>query len=403
MASKYSVSQVNQYIKAMFKQDFFLSDICIEGEVSNCKYHSSGHIYFTLKDVNSSISAIMFKGNRDSGLRFQLSDGMKIEAKGSVESYERDGRYQIYVSFVKKAGLGDLYERYLKLKEELEDFGLFSEVYKKDIPKFCRRIGIVTSGTGAAIRDIVSVSRRRNPYVELILYPAIVQGDFAAPSIVRGIEILDKLHVDCIIVGRGGGSLEDLWAFNEEVVARAIFDANTPIISAVGHETDFTIADFVADLRAATPSAAAELANFDYYHFVQNLGSIRYTLRSLMQSKMDRIGHRLHSANLRLDALSPATRLRESRARALQYSILLQNGMHEKFHRVKHRFLFAAEKLHALSPLNRISGGFAFVTDEHNRRVKSVKEVNHGDDLKLRLRDGQIYARVTEIENGEEK
>lgn len=375
-----------------------MSNVCIEGEVSNCKYHSSGHIYFTLKDVNSSISAIMFKGNRALGLNFLMSDGMKVEVKGSVESFERDGRYQIYVSSVKKAGMGDLYEKYLKLKEELEDFGLFAMEYKKPIPRFCKRIGIVTASTGAAIRDIISVSKRRNPYVEMILYPTIVQGEYAAHSIVSGIQTLDTLDLDCIIVGRGGGSIEDLWAFNEEIVARAIFDASTPIISAVGHETDFTIADFVADLRAATPSAAAELANFDARQLEEMLGNVAYTLWHLLEVKLEQTRRRWQLCTAKLAGLSPHAKIRENRAKALHLSILMQNLMQERCQRTRQRFLIDVERLHALSPLQRISSGFAFVLDSKGQRVSSVTQVKDDEELLLHVKDGRIYAKVMETE-----
>ncbi|MEE1028878.1 MAG: exodeoxyribonuclease VII large subunit, partial [Agathobacter sp.] len=259
----YTVGQVNNYIKNMFAQDFLLHRISIKGEVSNCKYHSSGHIYFTLKDSAGTISAIMFAGNRR-GLNFQMKEGDKVIVTGSVEIYERSGSYQIYAREIELDGEGNLYLKFEALKRELEEMGMFAPEYKQPIPKYSKRIGIVTAPTGAAVQDIRNISYRRNPYVQLILYPALVQGDGAAESIVNGIRALEHIGVDVIIVGRGGGSIEDLWAFNEEIVARAIFDCQIPVISAVGHETDWTIADYVADMRAPTPSAAAELAVYDY-------------------------------------------------------------------------------------------------------------------------------------------
>ena len=258
----YSVGQVNTYIQNMFAQDFMLHQISIKGEVSNCKYHSSGHIYFTLKDQTGTIAAVMFSRYRR-GLAFQMKEGDKVVVTGSVEVYERDGKYQLYAREIELEGAGNLYLKFEALKRELEEMGMFDAAYKKPIPRYATRIGIVTAPTGAAIQDIRNIAARRNPYVQLILYPALVQGDGAAASIVRGIHALDVLGVDVIIVGRGGGSIEDLWAFNEEEVARAIFACNTPVISAVGHQTDTTISDYVADLRAPTPSAAAELAVFD--------------------------------------------------------------------------------------------------------------------------------------------
>ena len=241
----------------MFVQDFMLNRISVRGEVSNCKYHRSGHIYFTLKDEGGALSCVMFAGSRR-GLAFPMKDGDRVVVRGAVDVYERDGRYQLYAREIALEGAGLLYERFLALKAELEEMGMFAPEYKQPIPAYVKRLGIVTAPTGAAVRDIQNIALRRNPFIQLILYPALVQGEGAKESIVRGIETLDALGLDAIIVGRGGGSIEDLWAFNEECVARAIFNCRTPVISAVGHETDTTIADFVADLRAPTPSAAAE-------------------------------------------------------------------------------------------------------------------------------------------------
>lgn len=264
MKNVYSVGQINTYIKNMFAQDFMLNRVSIKGEVSNCKYHSSGHIYFTLKDASGTIAAIMFAGNRRNGLKFAMKEGDKVVVTGSVEVYERDGKYQLYAREIELDGAGNLYLKFEALKRELEEMGMFAPEYKKPIPRYAKRVGIVTAATGAAVQDIRNIAARRNPYVQLILYPAQVQGDGAVPSIINGIHALDALGVDVMIVGRGGGSIEDLWAFNEEAVARAIFECETPVISAVGHETDTTIADYVADMRAPTPSAAAELAVYDY-------------------------------------------------------------------------------------------------------------------------------------------
>ncbi|MEE0348847.1 MAG: exodeoxyribonuclease VII large subunit, partial [Lachnospiraceae bacterium] len=244
----YWVSEINRYIKHIFDSDFALGRIYIKGEVSNCKYHSSGHIYFTLKDNQSQLSCIMFASNRD-GLAFELQEGQSVVVFGNITTYERDGKYQLYAKEIKLDGAGILFEKYMQLKKELEEEGLFAPEYKQSIPFFSNKVGIVTAITGAAIHDIQNIATRRNPYIQLYLYPAQVQGQGAAESIVRGIQVLDQMDMDVIIVGRGGGSIEDLWAFNEEIVARAIFECCTPVISAVGHETDVTIADFVADLR----------------------------------------------------------------------------------------------------------------------------------------------------------
>ena len=263
MRNVYSVKQVNSYIKNMFTQDFMLNRIYVKGEVSNCKYHTSGHIYFSLKDESGTLACIMFAGQR-AGLTFRMREGQQVIVLGSVTTYERDGKYQLYAKEIILDGAGLLYEKFEALKKELEEMGMFAPEYKQPIPFYAKRIGIVTAPTGAAIRDIMNIASRRNPYVQLILYPALVQGKDASESIIKGIGMLEAKGVDLIIVGRGGGSIEDLWAFNEESVARAIFNCAVPIISAVGHETDTTIADYVADLRAPTPSAAAELAVTEY-------------------------------------------------------------------------------------------------------------------------------------------
>ena len=288
MGNIYTVSQVNSYIKSMFAQDFALNKISVKGEISNCKYHPSGHIYFTLKDGGSQIGAVMFSSQR-LNLKFRLEEGQQVVVQGTIDVYERDGRYQLYARQITREGTGDLYLRFEQLKQELEEMGMFDGSYKQPIPKYARRVGIVTASTGAAIRDIMNISARRNPYVQLVLYPALVQGTEAKYSIVRGIETLDAMGLDVIIVGRGGGSIEDLWAFNEEMVARAIFNCSTPIISAVGHETDVTIADYVADLRAPTPSAAAELAVFDYSQFEAKCQLYQRTLERTMKNRLERV------------------------------------------------------------------------------------------------------------------
>ena len=299
MADFYTVSQISAYIKNIFARDFVLSRIVIRGEVSNCKYHPSGHVYFTLKDSGAQISCVMFARDRER-LGFKLNDGQQIDASGQVNIYEKGGSYQLYVRDCRLAGAGELYEKYLKLKEELSEMGMFDPMYKKPIPAYVKSIGIVTASTGAAIRDIENISRRRNPYVRLVLYPALVQGEGAKESIAEGIGCLDKLGLDVIIVGRGGGSIEDLWAFNEKIVAQAIFDAETPIISAVGHQTDFTIADFVADLRAETPSGAAELATYEFDELEKELDSFEQAMMSALNHKLMLKRHRLEALNERL-------------------------------------------------------------------------------------------------------
>ena len=315
MRNVYTVGQVNSYIKNMFSQDFMLHSIYIKGEVSNCKYHSSGHIYFTIKDEKGSMACVMFAGYRKD-LLFRLEEGMQVVAGGSVEVYERDGKYQLYAREILQDGAGYLYERFERLKRELAERGLFAPEYKQPIPRYIRTLGVVTAPTGAAVQDIINITRRRSPYVQIILYPAIVQGEQAAASIIRGIRALEHLGVDVMIVGRGGGSIEDLWAFNEEAVAQAVFDCSVPVISAVGHETDTTIIDYVADLRAPTPSAAAELAVYDAARLEEQLRAARGELNTRMCSRMGMARlHASHAAD-RLRCLSPSNQIREKRMQA---------------------------------------------------------------------------------------
>ena len=391
----YSVGQVNNYIKNMFAQDFFLHRISVKGEVSNCKYHTSGHIYFTLKDSGGTIGAIMFAGNRG-GLSFPMKEGDKVVVTGSIEVYERDGRYQLYAKEIEPDGAGSLYLKFEALKKELEEMGMFADEYKQPIPKFARRIGVVTAPTGAAVQDIRNVSARRNPYVQLILYPALVQGEGAAASIVNGIRALEQMHVDVMIVGRGGGSIEDLWAFNEEIVARAIFDCTVPVISAVGHQTDWTIADFVADLRAPTPSAAAELAVFDYAQTMGELRELRRRLDVSARRKLDQARAVLERQAMRLRYLSPESRLNENRRRAVDYGDRLGARMQEIFRNKKHRLALLAGRMEACSPVRRLGAGYAYVSVE-GRRLASVGQVREGDTLQVELMDGRLEAEIRTV------
>lgn len=310
----YTVKQVNSYIKNMFTQDFMLNRIYVKGEVSNCKYHTSGHIYFSLKDESGTIACVMFAGQRG-GLSFHMREGQQIIVLGSVNVYERTGSYQLYAQEIRLDGEGTLYEKYQMLKQELEEMGMFAPEYKKAIPRYAKRIGVVTAPTGAAVRDIMNISARRNPYVQLLLYPAQVQGEGAKESIVRGIRMLETKNVDVIIVGRGGGSIEDLWAFNDECVARAIFDCQVPVISAVGHETDVTIADYVADLRAPTPSAAAELAVWDYRQLQGYLDECRLRMNRSMTGTIRINRLRLKELDVRLSYLHPRHKLQDQQQR----------------------------------------------------------------------------------------
>ena len=396
MKKVYGVTQINRYIRNMFAQDFVLHQVCVKGEVSNCKYHSSGHIYFTLKENNSAISAIMFAGNRG-GLSFRMKDGDKVEVTGSIEVFERDGRYQIYAKEITLAGAGDLYARFLQLKQELEAMGMFAEEYKKPIPQYAGRIGIVTAPTGAAIQDIRNIAARRNPYVQLILYPALVQGEGAKESIVNGIHALDAMHLDIIIVGRGGGSIEDLWAFNEEIVARAIFECETPVISAVGHEVDYTIADYVADLRAPTPSAAAELAVYDRNQMLQRIRTDRVHLMRSMKSKIAVIQGRMETLKARLMQQSPVYRLNSQKQYLEELQLRLEHGMTQQLDKNRARLRMLAQHFDDISPLKRLGQGYAYVSDSRQNGLKSVSQVSKGEQLQISVKDGTVKARVEEI------
>ncbi len=393
----YTVGQVNTYIKNMFAQDFLLHRVCVKGEVSNCKYHTSGHIYFTLKDAAGTISGVMFAGNRR-GLAFRMKEGDRVVVTGSIEVYERDGKYQLYAKEITLDGEGDLYLRYEALKHELEEMGMFAQEYKKPIPRYVKRVGIVTASTGAAIQDIRNIASRRNPYVQLILYPALVQGDGAAESIVNGIHALDLLGVDVMIVGRGGGSIEDLWAFNEEIVARAIFECETPVISAVGHETDTTIADYVADLRAPTPSAAAELAVYDVERLMQDIASCENRLNRLMKNQAVLTKNRLLSYAARLKVLSPEYQLNSKKQYAAELEDRLGRTMRDVLNQKRHRMELLARDMDGLSPLKKLSQGFSFVSDMEGKNLSGVDQVETGDHIKIQMTNGCLEATVDKKE-----
>lgn len=396
MKNVYSVGQVNRYVKNMFTQDFFLQKVYVKGEVSNCKYHTSGHIYFSLKDETGTISCVMFAGQRR-GLGFSMKDGDKVVAGGTVDVYERDGRYQLYAKEITLEGAGALYERFLALKQELEEMGMFAQEYKQPIPPFVRKLGVVTAPTGAAVQDIRNVSLRRNPYLQIILYPALVQGEGAAESVAKGIRMLDEAGVDVIITGRGGGSIEDLWAFNEEIVARAIFECRTPVISAVGHETDFTIADFVADLRAPTPSAAAELAVYDYRSVLEAAGSLRERLHRAMWGKTELFRERLLSYQTKLSYVSPQNRLREDRQRMISLEEALETAMDLKIKEERQRLSVYLERFSGLSPLKKLNQGYSYVADEKGKTVTSVDGIKAKDRLFISVTDGTIETEVSSI------
>ena len=396
MSSVYSVGQVNTYIKQMFQQDFMLNRMFVRGEVSNCKYHTSGHIYFSLKDEMGTIACVMFAGNRR-GLAFRMKDGDRVVVGGSVNVYERDGRYQLYAKDIKLEGAGILYERFLALKAELEEMGMFASEYKQQIPSYVRRLGVVTAPTGAAIQDIRNISYRRNPYIQIVLYPALVQGEGAKESIAAGIEALDQMNLDLIIVGRGGGSIEDLWAFNEEVVARAIFQCNTPVISAVGHETDTTIADFVADLRAPTPSAAAELAVADIRGILEQIEAYQNRLQYAMQNRILLYRRKVEGYEARWNYLSPQNQIFEKRQRLLEVEERLQNRMKWVLTDRKHRMQMYIQQMKGLSPLDKLNQGFSYVEDESGAAVVRVQQVKVGSKVRIQVSDGALDAQIEGI------
>lgn len=393
MNRTWSVGEVNRFIGSLIGQEYLLRNIAVSGEVSNCKYHTSGHIYFSLKDKEGAIRCVMFAGQRK-GLAFRMKDGDKVVVSGSVGVYERDGTYQLYARKIDLEGSGQLYARFLELKQELEDMGMFAPEYKQPIPKCVRRLGVVTASTGAAIQDICNITRRRNPYVQIILFPALVQGDGAKESIVRGIRILDRAGVDVIIVGRGGGSIEDLWAFNEECVARAVFDCQTPVISAVGHETDTTIVDYVADLRAPTPSAAAELAVMDVHAFDLQLTQLKERLYQDMCSVLERKKQELVHRRLKLTASSPMNRLQQKKQYLDELSGRMTYRMQQKYTTSRNRLEVYIGRLEGLSPLARLSRGYAFVADPTGKGIISVEQVDPGETVTIHVANGQIEAVV---------
>lgn len=408
----------------MFSQDFLLRRLSVKGEVSNCKYHTSGHIYFTLKDRGGTLAAVMFAGQRR-GLQFRLEEGQQVVVKGTVDVYERDGKYQLYAQEIELAGRGDLYVKFEKLLRELEEMGMFDAQYKRPIPKYAKRVGIVTAPTGAAVRDIINISKRRNPYVQLVLYPALVQGEGAKDSIVHGIQTLDAMGLDVLIVGRGGGSIEDLWAFNEEAVARAIFACETPVISAVGHETDVTIADYVADLRAPTPSAAAELAVFDHGQFLADLEARKRKLDREMGFFLDSVKGRLKRDELKIRIHHPQRIINEKRQRLADIEDVmnrrlgkmlddsrrgvtmkadtLERIMERRLEQDKKRLALASGKLWGLSPLKKLGQGYGFVTDESGARLASVKQAPVGSKIHVQVADGKLTASVEKSEEAESR
>lgn len=392
----YSVSEINNYVKQLLDNDENLKYIFINGEISNFKAHYSGHLYLTLKDDKATLKAVMFAGNA-AKLRFRPENGMKILAFGTVSLFPRDGSYQFYISDMQPDGIGALSIAYEQLKKKLEAEGLFSPLHKKQIPRFPERVGVITSETGAAVQDIFNVLSRRFPSAEVVLRPAKVQGDGAAQDIAKAIKLFNETKAaDVLIVGRGGGSIEDLWAFNEEIVARAVFESKIPVISAVGHETDYTICDFVADLRAPTPSAAAELAVPDKMELKGDLLSYEQHLFGLLKNKIINERMRLKSIEQKDVMRNPATRINESRRELVFISEKLEGLTVNTVNDNKKKLSVLAGKMDALSPLGVVSRGYA-LADINGRLVKSIADVAVNDEISLKVADGVINARVLSV------
>ena len=383
-----TVTQLNKYLKDRFDEDENLGAILVKGEISNFKNHYTGHLYFTLKDENSLIKCIMFKSYAER-LAFKPKDGMKVMVFGSVSVFERDGVYQIYAKQMMEDGMGDLHEQFEKLKAQLEAEGLFDESHKKPIPLYPKVVGVLTSQTGAVIRDIINVSTRRNPNVYIRLLPVPVQGPEAAEQIAEKIKIMnDQKLADVLIIGRGGGSLEDLWPFNEEIVARAIYQSELPIISAVGHETDFTIADFVADLRAPTPSAAAELAVPDVYELKQKINNYQNRYRLALKKKIELMKLRYEKCMKSRVFTDPMRKIRDMDVTLDSYVQRLENKIKIMQKDNKTSYIELVTKLDTLSPLKTLTRGYS-LTEKDNKIVKSVNELNKNDKVKLKFHDGE--------------
>ncbi len=391
-----TVSQVNMYIKNMFVRDYALRQLRVKGEISNCKYHSSGHIYFTIKDQSSQLSCVMF-ATYTRGLAFRMKEGQSVIVSGNISVYERDGKYQMYAMSVTQDGVGKLYEEYEKLKKRLLAEGLFDDSKKKKIPRFAQKIGVVTAQTGAVIQDICNVSNRRNPYVQIILYPAKVQGKDAHQTIIKGLQYFEKSDVDIVIIGRGGGSIEDLWAFNQEELAYAIAACTKPVISAVGHETDTTIADYAADLRAPTPSAAAELAVFSYRDYEIALQEYRYTLNRYMENVLQIKRLQLKQYETVLSHASPKDLIAQRRLFLAECADRMTYLIEQKILSAKHQLALYAEELKGLSPLQKLQDGYSYVENAQGKNVNQVKNLTKGEILTVKMTDGQAKVSVEEI------
>ncbi|KAB3527568.1 exodeoxyribonuclease VII large subunit [Alkaliphilus serpentinus] len=395
-----SVSELNQYIKRVLTNDPILFNLKVQGEISNFKHHNSGHMYFTLKDEGNRISCVMFKSNAKK-LKFKVKEGMKVTLAGYISIFERDGQYQLYANSMEPMGVGALYLAFQQLKEKLEKEGLFDKTVKKKLPYLPKKIGVITSPTGAAIRDILSIITRRFPNIHIVVYPVLVQGEGAAKDIASAINKANlDTELEVLIVGRGGGSIEELWAFNEEIVARSIYRSRIPVISAVGHETDFTIADFVADLRAPTPSAAAELAVPEYRELILQLEIRKRRLELIIKNRLNTLKDRLKAVETSYPFKYPMDKINTLRQNLDTNYQYLCKAMAEYPKELRKDLLFTGERLNTLSPLSVLSRGFAVAMKTDGRILRSVKDIQEDEDINLRLRDGEVTCLVKEIKVG---
>jgi len=396
------VSEVNQYIKKLIGSDMLLSSIQIEGEISNYTHHYSGHMYFSLKDEKSRIRCVMFKGD-NANVDFRPKDGAKVTVTGSISVYEKDGSYQVYVRKMEKQGIGDLYKAFNILKDKLQEEGLFDSQHKMDLPSFPKKIGVVTSSTGAAIRDIVSILKRRYPPVKIVVFPALVQGDGAPSSIIRGLEALDGMDdVELIITGRGGGSMEELFAFNDEKLARCIFNLKTPVISAVGHESDFTIADLVADVRASTPSAAAELAVPDRETLLEDLRQIGWSIERLALRSIQDERSKLLSYSRTLSYLNPEQRIMDRRMELDNALRVLQYAIEKRLMREEKNLSGLNNRLQLANPEAILDKGYGIVTDHAGKVRKGITELHKDDRLYILMKDGKADIVVVDKEENKD-
>lgn len=397
MREAVTVSQLNRYIKELFSDNNILKNVIVKGEVSNFK-ESRGNYYFSLKDEQAAIQCIVFTNYSGASVDLSnINDGAQIIVYGKVAVYEKSGTYAIYVSKIENSGLGEYFIKLEELKKKLSELGMFDESYKKEIPKYSRNIGVVTAENGAAIRDIFKTIKDKNPYANVVLYPSLVQGDNAYKTIVDGIMELDKMDLDVIIVGRGGGSIEDLYCFNDERVAYAIFNAKTPIISAVGHEINDSISDLVADKRVATPTAAGELATFSYADFENDIENYKLTLDNIIEEKLDRLKEKLDNAKKQISFLSPRARVDRYKDNLKHVKVNLKNSIYSKFQNVKSELRNYIEMLKSRDPLESISKGMTYTTNKSGKKIKSIKDVKIGNLILSRVKDGTIESQVTKI------